>query len=260
MMNMTPAARQQLDSYLQRLRSELRATGAEAPEEVEQSVREHIEIALEDAPAPVSGTDMIAILDRLGSPEQWLAEETRDEAFAVADRSGDSGADDSRLPYVAFGLVLVAIASFMYFGFLLLIPAMFVSRAWVEQKRERGEPLGSKRWLVYPPVVLVLAFVALLLLFLPPLGAVAFIRDDVGRSFNVPVDPVGEVRFQVGLRAVLAGTWWIIAGGLFAAFIRPIRYVFLPLLDRVRRKHFAMLSAVGALLAAAGAALIYYRH
>jgi len=256
MMNMTPAARQQLDTYLQRLRSELRATRAEAAEDVEQSVREHIEIALEDVPAPVSGTDMIAILDRLGTPEQWLADEPR----AVADRSGHSGAGDSRLPYVAFGLVLASIASFMFFGFLLLIPAMFVSRAWIEQKRERGEPLGSKRWLVYPSIALVLAAVALLLLLLPPLGAMALIRDDVGRLFDVPVDPAGELRFHAGLRAVMVGTWWIIAGGLCAAFIRPIRFVFLPLLDRVRRKHFAMLSAIGALLAAAGAALIYYRH
>jgi hypothetical protein len=255
-MNMTPAARQQLDTYLQRLRSELRATRAEAAEEVEQSVREHIEIALEDAPTPVSGTDMIAVLDRLGSPEQWLAEESR----AVADRSSDSGADDSRLPYVAFGLVLASIASFMFFGFLLLIPAMFVGRAWIEQKRERGEPLGSKRWLVYPAVALVLAFVALLLLFLPPLAAIAFIRDDIARSFDVPIDPAGELRFHAGLRAAVIGTWWILAGGLCAAFIRPIRFVFLPLLDRVRRKHYAMLSAIGALLAAAGAALIYYRH
>jgi hypothetical protein len=255
MMNMTPAARQQLDSYLQRLRSELRATRAEAAEEVEHSVREHIEVALEDAPTPVSGTDMIAILDRLGSPDQWLAEER-----AVADRSGDSGADDSRLPYVAFGLVLVSIGSFMFFGFLLLIPAMFVSRAWIEQKRERSEPLGSRRWLVYPSIALVLAFVALLLLLVPPLGAMALVRGDVGRSFDVPIDPAGELRFNAGLRAVMVGTWWIIAGALCAAFIRPIRFVFLPLLDRVRRKHFAVLSAIGALLAAAGAALIYYRH
>jgi hypothetical protein len=256
MMNMTPAARQQLDSYLQRLRSELRATRAEAAEEVEQSVREHIEIALENAPAPVSGTDMIAILDRLGSPEQWLAEETR----AVADRGGDSGADGSRLPYVAFGLVLVSIASFMFFGFLLLIPAMFVSRAWIEQKRERGEPLGSKRWLVYPSIALVLAFVAVLSLLAPPLTAMTHIRNDVGRLFDIPIDPVGQLRVHAGVRALMVGTWWIIAGGLCAAFIRPIRFVFLPLLDGVRRKHFAMLSAIGAFLAAAGAALIYYRH
>jgi HAAS len=252
MMEMTPAARQQLDDYLQRLRSELRATRAEVAEEVEQSVREHIEIALDDAPTPVSGTDMIGILDRLGSPEQWLGEEER----AVASRIGHSGADDSRLPYVALGLVLASIVSFMFFGFLLLIPAMFVSRAWIEQKRERGEPLGSKRWLVYPSIALVLAFVALLLLLGPPLGAMALVHGHSGPLFDVLM----ESRFNAGLGAVMFGAWWIIAGALCAAFIRPIRFVFLPLLDRVRRKHFAVLSAIGALLAAAGAALMYYRH
>ncbi|MEA2338131.1 MAG: hypothetical protein QOE82_2138 [Thermoanaerobaculia bacterium] len=256
MMDMTPAARQQLDDYLQRLRSELRATRAEVAEEVEQSVREHIEIALDDAPRPVSGTDMIGILDRLGSPEQWL----RDEEHAVASGIGHSGADDSRFPYVAFGLVLASIVSFMFFGFLLLIPAMFVSRAWIEQKRERGEPLGSKRWLVYPSIALVLAFVALLLLLVPPLGAMALVRGPVGQSFDVPTDSAGELRFNAGLRAMMLGTWWIIAGALCAAFIRPIRFVFLPLLDRIRRRHFAVLSAIGALLAAAGAAILYYRH
>ena len=242
MMDMTPAARQQLDDYLQRLRSELRATRAEVAEEVEQSVREHIEVALGDSPTPISGSDMIGILDRLGSPEQWLSEDER----AGASRIGHFDSDESRLPYVAFGLVLASIVSFMFFGFLLLIPAMFVSRAWIEQKRERGEPLGSKRWLVYPSIALVLAAVALLLLLLPPLGALAFVG--------------GELRFDAGVRAVMFGAWWIIAGALCAAFIRPIRFVFLPLLDRVRRKHFAVLSAIGALVAAAGAALIYYRH
>ena len=242
MMDMTPAARQQLDDYLRRLRSELRATRAEVAEEVEQSVREHIEIALDDAPTPVSGTDMIGILDRLGSPEQWLGEEER----AAASRICHSGADDSPLPYVAFGLVLAAMVSFMFFGFLLLIPAMFVSRAWIEQKRERGEPLSSKRWLVYSPIALVLASVALLLLLGPPLGAMALVRGHVAQSFGVP--------------AVIFGAWWIIAGALCAALIRPIRFVFLPLLDRIRRRHFAVLSAIGALLAAAGAAVIYYRH
>jgi hypothetical protein len=258
MMDMTPAAHQQFDDYLHRLRSDLRAAQPEVAEEVEQSVREHVEIALEAAPTPVSGTDMIAILDRLGSPEQWLGEV--EHAMSITAIEARSGAGDSRLPYVAFGLVIVAIATFMFFGFLLLIPAMFVSRAWIEQKRERGEPLGSKRWLVYPSIALVLAAVALLLLLLPPLGAMALLHSDVARSFDVPPDPAGAFRFDAGIRALMLGAWWIVAGALCAACIRPIRFVFLPLLDRVRRKHCAAFSAVGALLAAAGAALIYFRH
>ena len=259
MIEMTPAARQQLDHYLQRLRSELRGTRPEVVEEVEQSVREHIEVALEDAQTPVGEREIIGILDRLGPPEQWLGEEERPMWRRALD-GVRSGTDDSRLPYVSFGLVLASIALFMEFGFLLLIPAMFVSRAWIEQKRERGEPLGARRWLVYPAIALVLASATILLLIGPPLYAITLAVQDARQLFDVPATRAGELRFLTGLRGVVFGSWWIIAGAFCAALIRPIRFVFAPLLERVRRKHFALLAAIGALLAAAGAALIYYRH
>lgn len=260
MIEMTPAARERLDEYLQRLRNELRGTRAEVAEEVEQSVREHIDVALEGAKAPLGEIDIIGILDRLGPPEQWLSEEER-PAWRRAVDGVRAGSDDSRLPYIAFGLVIVAIATFMFFGFLLLIPAMFVSRAWIEQKRERGEPLGARRWLVYPAIALVLAFAAALSFVVVPMFATAsVIGNDVRQLFDVPASRAGELRFLMGLRGVVFGSWWIVAGGLCAAFVRRIRFVFSPLLDGLERKHFAVLAAIGALLAAAGAALIYYRH
>lgn len=259
MIEMTPAARQHLDHYLNRLRAELRGARPEVADEVEQSVHEHIEIALEQAEAPVGEAEIIGILDRLGAPEQWLAEEERPLWRRALD-GVSSTTDDSRLPYVTFGLVLVSIATFMFFGFLLLIPAMFVSRAWIEQKRERGEPLGARRWLVYPAIALVLAFAAVLFLIGPPLYAVTLALHNARQLFDMPLTLAGELRFVSGLRAVLFGSWWIVAGGLCAALIGPIRFAFSPLLDRVRRRHFAVLAAIGALLAAAGAALIHYRH
>lgn len=260
MIEMTRAARERVDNYLQRMRGELRGTRAVVADEVEQSVREHIEIALADAQTPVGETEMIGILDRLGAPEQWLGDEERPMWRRALDKVG-SGTDDSRLPYAAFGLVVVAIPTFMFFGFLLLIPAMFVSRAWIEQKRERGEPLGARRWLVYPAIALVLAFATTLLLIGPPLYATTLALQDDGRQlFDIPANRAGELRFLAGVRSVVFGSWWIIAAGLCAAFVRPIRSVFSPLLDRLRQKHFAAVAAMGALLAAAGAALIYYRH
>ena len=45
-----------------------------------------------------------------------------------------------------------------------------------------------------------------------------------------------------------------------AAFLRAIRFVFTPVLDGLRRKHVAVLAGIGALVAAIGARLIYYRH
>lgn len=259
MIELTPAARQQLDDYMQRLSAQLRETRAEVAGEVEQSVREHIEIALENAQTPVTATDMIAILDRLGSPEQWLDADEQPPMHTIDEVR--TPPDDSRLPYISFALVLIAIATFMFFGFLLLIPAMFVSRAWIEQKRERGEALGSRRWVAYPAIALVLALASLLLFAAPPLFALATaVANDARRLFDVPTSAAGELRFMTGLRALTFGSWWIIAAALCAALIQPIRFVFLPLLDGLQRRHFALLAAIGALLAAAGGALIYYRH
>lgn len=260
MIEMTPAARERIDNYLQRMRSELRGTRAVVADEVEQSVREHIEIALAQAQTPVGATEVIGILDRLGPPEQWLAEEERPMWRRALDHVR-SGPEDWRLAYLSFALVLASIVLLPMFGFLLLIPAMFVSRAWIELTRDRGEPLDARRWLVYPAIAIVLAFATGVLLIGPPLAAIAFALGDGGRQLlDIPASGRGQVVFLAGLRGVVFGSWWIIAGGFCVAFIRPIRFVFAPLLDGLRRKHFAVLAAIGAVVAATGSALIYYRH
>lgn len=259
MIEMTPAARERLDNYLQRMRSELRGTRAVVADEVEQSVREHIEIALSQTQSPVGATEVIGILDRLGPPEQWLAEEERPLWRRALDQIR-SGPEDWRLAYLSFGLVLASIVLIPIFGFLLLIPAMFVSRAWIELTRDRGEPLDARRWLVYPAIAIVLAFATGLMLIGPPMAAIAFaLGDGVRQMLDIPASRGGEFRFLAGLNGAVFGSWWLIAGGFCAAFIRPIRFVFAPLLDGLRRKHFAVLAAIGAVVAAAGAALISYR-
>lgn len=259
MIEMTPAARERLDHYLQRMRSELRGTRGGVADEVEQSVREHIEIALAQSASPVGASEVIGILDRLGPPEQWLAEEERPMWRRALDQIR-SGPEDWRLAWLSIGLVLASILLLPFFGFLLLIPATFVSRAWVELMRDRGEPLDARRWLVYPAIAIVLAFATGALLIGPPLAAIAFaLGDGVRQMLDIPTSRVGEFRFLTGLNGVVFGTWWMIAGGFCAAFLRPIRFVFAPLLDGLRRGHFAVLATIGAVVAAAGAALIYYR-
>ncbi|MFP5247214.1 MAG: hypothetical protein ACLGH0_11015, partial [Thermoanaerobaculia bacterium] len=82
----------------------------------------------------------------------------------------------------------------------------------------------------------------------------------VESMLDIPETKMGQMRFVVGMGGALFGSWWILAAAFCAAFLRPIRFVFAPLLDGVRRKHFAVLAAIGALVAAVGATLIYYRH
>lgn len=265
MIEMTPAARDRVDNYLQRMRTELRGTRAVIADEVEQSVREHIEIALANAQSPVGATEVIGILDRLGPPERWLADEERPIWRRLMDRFVDQlrrGPEGWRLAYIAFGLFLLTTVFFPVGGFFLMIPAMLVSRACVELASERGEPLGARKWLVYPSIALVLAFATGLLIVGPPIPLLGFTFDDDGfeRLLDMPQSTAGQIRFVWGIGGVLFGSWWIIAGAFCAAFLRPIRFVFAPLLDGLRRKHFAVLAAIGALVAAGGATLIYYRH
>jgi hypothetical protein len=173
-----------------------------------------------------------------------------------------SGPDDWRLAYIAFGLFVASFLLLPIGGILLIIPAMLVSRAYVELARDRGEPLGARRWLVYPSIAVVLAFSVGLLIVGPPLPvlALAFNDDGFEQMFDIPHTRAGEVRFVLGMGGVLFGSWWIIAAAFCAAFLGPIRFVFAPLLGGLRRKHFAVLAAIGALVTAAGATLIYYRH
>lgn len=265
MIDMTPAARERLDNYVQRLRSELRGTRSLVADDVEQGVREHIEIALAGAPAPVGATEVIAVLDRLGPPERWLADEER-PAWRRVMATLHSTPDDWRLAYLAFGLFLASIVFLPIGGVLLLIPAMLVSRAYIELARGRGEPLGARRWLVYPSMAVVLVFATGLLIVGPPLPVMVLGLEDVNGAdaleqvFDVPQSRAGQIRFLFGMGAVLFGSWWILAAAFCAAFLRPIRFVFAPLLDGLRRKHFAVLALIGAVVAAVGGTLIYYRR
>lgn len=54
MIDLTPDAKVRFEQYLQRLRGSLRGTRAVEADEVEQNVREHVEIALAGAPSPVA--------------------------------------------------------------------------------------------------------------------------------------------------------------------------------------------------------------
>ncbi|HKS21486.1 MAG TPA: hypothetical protein VJZ76_01710 [Thermoanaerobaculia bacterium] len=261
MIEMTPAAQQRLDNYLQRMRSELRGTRSVVADEVEQSVREHIEIALADAPGPIGATEVIGVLDRLGPPERWLADEDRPAWRQFMDGIR-TAPDDWRLAYLAFGMFLLSMLLLPSVGAMLIIPAMIASRAYVELARDRGEPLGARRWLVYPSIAVVLAIATGLLIIGPPLPFMAWVFDHrrYDQIFDVPHSGSGRMRFMAGFGAVVFGSWWILAAAFCAAFLRSIRFVFAPLLDGLRRQHFAVLAAIGAVVAAVGAILIYYRY
>ena len=67
MIELTAEARQKFDDYLARMRSALRGTRAVEAAEVEQNVREHVELALSGSEGPVGprsgGTALHCLLE-----------------------------------------------------------------------------------------------------------------------------------------------------------------------------------------------------
>ncbi|HEY3055398.1 MAG TPA: hypothetical protein VGK31_05660 [Thermoanaerobaculia bacterium] len=253
MIELSDSARQRFDDYLHRLRRTLRGNQAD---DVEQSVREHVEIALAGIPAPVGAEHLGVVLERLGPPERWLPEEELPIWRRVMTRIAN-GPDDWRVAYLSFGLFLLTLLLLpLGIGILLLVPAYLVGRAFVELLSERGEPIGARRWLVYPPIaaLLFLLFSGFLIGPVVPLLGWGIGEGGFHRLWNPAMD---RIRVNAGLTAASIGLWWILYSVVLTILFRPIRFAFAPLLDRLRRRHLWLLSLAGAISLGVGAALLY---
>jgi hypothetical protein len=75
MIELTSPAQKHLDSYLGELRTTLAGCRSVDSFDVERDVMEHIEKSLSEAATPVDLSALSDVLERLGSPSQWIPEE-----------------------------------------------------------------------------------------------------------------------------------------------------------------------------------------
>ena len=261
MIEMTPAGHQKLEEYLQNLRTAVRRLPPAEAEELEQSVREHVDVALAGMPAPVATEQVISILDRLGSPDRWVPQSEQPIWRIVMERLR-TGPEEWRLAYIAFGLFAAGIILLpVGIGALVLILSFLSSRAYVEFMRTKGEPLDARRWLVYPPIALFLVIGLAMTIIGPaaPLVAWGIGEHEFHRLLDISVgsrDDVLHTRFDAGAAAVVFGSWWMIVSSALAIILPPLRFVFVPLLDGLKRRHLLVLTAIGAVVFALGWALL----
>lgn len=252
MIELSDSARQRFDDYLRRLRRTLRGSQAY---DVEQSVREHVEIALAGIPAPVGAEHLGTVLERLGPPERWVPEEELPIWRRVMMRISN-GPDDWRLAYLSFGLFFLTVVLLPAgIGLLFLVPAYLVSRAFIELLSGRSEPIGARRWLVYPAIVAVVIPALLFFLIGPAAPVVAWGVEQGG--FHRLQPAMERMEANVATSAMVFGAWWVLGSAIVAIFFRPIRFLFAPVLDRLRRRHLWFLFAAGAISLGAGIALLY---
>jgi hypothetical protein len=130
-----------------------------------------------------------------------------------------------------------------------------MARATLALLDEEDEPVGARRWLIYPPLLLIYVVFALALFVLAPapiLGA----ADPAGRAQAAAWFPDP---FWAGLLLIftlVVGIWWTVLGLLFARFTAAVRSVFWPFADWFERRHGMRIAKTGAAVASiAGAAL-----
>jgi hypothetical protein len=257
MIDFTPEAKRKFDEYLLRMRFSMRGRRSVETEEVEQNVVEHVQSALAGVPSPVGQERLSEVLTQLGAPERWLPEDERPAWRRWADRFM-TGPEDWRLAYISLAITILAIVFLPVGGILLVVPGYLVSRAYVELLGDRGEPLGARKWLVLPPIVLLMVGLAAAALFAPA-GAIGAILSEVGiRELGWEWDSRGErMRIFTGILSIAVGAYWIGLSAVFALFLRPFRALFLPLTTNLRRGHAWALTVAGAIVAGLGAVLLY---
>ena len=249
-MRLTEDAQRHLDTYLATMRSSLRGTTLDS-KDIESDIREHIETALSEVEV-ADIADLDPVLQRLGPPEAWISD-CELPGWRRLLRRLQHGPEEWRLPYLAFaatllGLILLPVG----IGLVLILGAFILARAAVEEIG--AENLASRRWLVYSPIALVMAFFALLAIFGPVPGVIAWIIDQPA-SVQEYVGSYSP-RVIAGVAMTAFGAWWIVLSIVLAIAYRPVRFVFIPLTLRWRRAHAAIIAACGVVVTAIGAAVM----
>ena len=173
---LAPEAASRLDEYLRQVREALAGAADVNPDEIDADIREHVENELRAAPRPVPLAALEVVLTKLGPPAQWgaapdptlfhrarhlISEGLRCARAAAVERAKQvrlavwTGPEDWRLAYLSFGVFALGALTVYVFPIALLV-SYVLSRAGLAVAREKGLELGAgRKWLLYPPMVLV---------------------------------------------------------------------------------------------------------
>jgi len=263
MITLSKSAKKSLEDYLRQTRAYLRGSKSVDADEVEQNITEHIENELQGAAVPVSSDVLAAVLEKLGSPRQWVPEEELPWWWRIIFRLR-SGPEDWRLAYISLALLVAGIFTLSYApgGIVLILASFLASRAAVA---EAGNPeeLKAQRWLLYPSLIMVYVFVLLTLLTWPlvflPL-ADEYENTLIGSSGHFD----NETDYWIVATSVIVaglGLWWSILATMVLKPRKLLRVIFHPFAEKIRSKWAIRLLLIGLVMMifSAGTGIIYYR-
>jgi hypothetical protein len=136
-----------------------------------------------------------------------------------------------------------------------------LARATLALLDEEDEPIGARRWLVYPPLLVTYVAVALATFVALP-GLIATVGDP---SLRTEVSLWFPEPFWVSLPLVVglaAGVWWAMLGLLLSRLAHAVHLLFWPFADWFERRHGLQIAVIGlavAVAAATGLAVVWIR-
>ena len=194
-------------------------------------------------------------LNQLGSPTQWVPVEDVPIWRTTLIRLR-SGPEDWRLAYTTFLLFVAAPLVAGAVGGVLFLGSILLSRATLELLAEDDEPVGARRWLLYPPLVVIYLGLLVTILLAPP-AMLATLGDPTIRAEAAGWFPEPFLITLPVLVGVAAGAWWASLGLILMRWHRTVRAIFRPFADSFARRHGVRLAYLGlGILALAAAALL----
>jgi hypothetical protein len=257
MIALTQDAQHHLDRYMRQVRTSVRAHPRMDAEEVERDVLGHIEAELAGSPEPVPVSDLVPVLERLGSPNQWIPSEELPfwrvwirELVTTLRR----GPEDWRLTYATFALFFAAMFADRYFV-TFFAASFLLSRATLSLLAEHDDRVGARGWLLYPPLVPVYAPAVIALLVWPVFLTIAVLLEET--DGHTVVDP--WLSFWIALpafAAASAGLWWWLLGLAAARYAGAVRVIFLPFFNWWEPRHGRRMSIAGLAILVSAASII----
>lgn len=225
MIELTENAQKSLDRYLHQARAYLKGAKSVDAAEVEQNITEHIENELSGAAEPVSAEELETVLEKLGSPQQWVPEEEL-SWWRKMMLHLQTGPEDWRLAYISFGLFVFGVllllgGEMLVVAGVILIAAGFIAARAAVSVVEEATLLKAQKWLLYPSLITVylglLGFLLTLPLFALMPAFAEWERELIDR-FKITDDAHLWIAASVVFAASL-GLWWIVQGLILV--VRP---------------------------------------
>jgi hypothetical protein len=228
MIEYTDDAAQARDSYLREVRICTGVAPSVDADEVVSDIRAHLDIELAGCDQPVKASDVKAVLERLGSPRQWVDREElpwwRRAALDLC-----TGPDDWRLAYLSIALFVLGWGMLGPIG---IVGSFCVSRAALSTAGKTD--LGVRKWLIYPSLVFVYVTLLPLVLFWPvyPAGGVGDAL--LSGSYDSGRQLVGAVAGTISAVLIALSVWWAILRTVVRRNPGLIRVALRPFADRSR--------------------------